>query len=221
VSYSRDERRALCALLDKTGPDAPTLCEGWTTGDLAAHLVLRERRPDAAAGVVGGPLAGYTARVQQRIRNRFPFPDLVRIIRSGPPALSVMALPGMDERVNAVEFFVHHEDVRRAAPGWEPRELSSGESDMLWHRLRMARFMLRKAPVGVELARDDIDTGTGADGASYRITARNATPAVTVVGSPAELTMWVMGRRTAARVRMDGIATAVTKLVKISCPSPA
>ena len=216
MSYSRDERLALCALLDKTGPDAPTLCEGWTTGDLAAHLVLRERRPDAAAGVAGGPLAGYTARVQQRIRSRTPFPDLVRIIRSGPPALSVMALPGMDERVNAVEFFVHHEDVRRAAPGWEPRELSSGESDMLWHRLRMARFMLRKAPVGVELARDDIDTGTGADGASYRITARNATPAVTVVGSPAELTMWVMGRRTAARVRMDGIQTAVTKLAEAS-----
>ena len=199
---------------DKTGPDAPTLCEGWTTGDLAAHLVLRERRPDAAAGVAGGLLAGYTARVQQRIRNRIPFPDLVRIIRSGPPALSVMALPGMDERVNAVEFFVHHEDVRRAAPGWEPRELGSGESDMLWARLRMARFMVRKAPVGVELARDDIDTGTGADGASYRITARNATPAVTVVGSPAELTMWVMGRRTAARVRMDGIQTAVTKLAE-------
>ncbi len=216
MSYSREERGALCALLEKTGPDAPTLCEGWTTGDLAAHLVLRERRLDAAAGVAGGPLAGYTARVQQRLRSRIPFPDLVRIIRSGPPALSVMALPGMDERVNAVEFFVHHEDVRRAAPGWEPRELGSGESDMLWHRLRMARFMLRKAPVGVELARDDIDAGidTGADGASYRITARNATPAVTVVGSPAELTMWVMGRRTAARVRMDGIQAAVTKLAE-------
>jgi uncharacterized protein (TIGR03085 family) len=140
----------------------------------------------------------------------------VRIIRSGPPALSVMALPVMDERVNAVEFFVHHEDVGRAAPGWEPRGLGSGESDMLWHRLRMARFMLRKAPVGVELARDDIDTGTGADGSSYRITARNATPAVTVVGSPAELTMWVMGRRTAARVRMDGIQTAVTKLAEVN-----
>ena len=53
MSYSREERRALCALLDETGPDAPTLCEGWTTGDLAAHLVLRERRPDAAAGVAG------------------------------------------------------------------------------------------------------------------------------------------------------------------------
>ena len=213
MSYSQEERLALCALLDKSGPDAPTLCEGWATGDLAAHLVLREHRPDAAAGVAGGPLAGYTARVQQRIRQRIPFPDLVRIIRSGPPRLSVMALPGMDERVNAVEFFVHHEDVRRAADGWEPRALGSGESDMLWDRLRMARFMLRKAPVGVELARDDGGPAArNTDGASYRITARNATPAVTVVGSPAELTLWVMGRRAAARVRMDGIQAAVTKL---------
>jgi len=224
VSYSRDERRALCALLDKTGPDAPTLCEGWTTGDLAAHLVLREHRPDAAAGVVGGPLAGYTARVQQRIRSRIPFSDLVRTIRSGPPALSVMALPGMDERVNAVEFFVHHEDVRRATPGWEPRELGSGESDMLWHRLRMARFMLRKAPVGVELARDDIDTS--ADGTSYRITARNATPAVTVAGSPAELTMWGDGppdRGAGAHGRHPGRGDQARRgeLVRLSCPSPA
>ena len=215
MSYSLQERLALCALLDETGPDAPTLCEGWTTGDLAAHLVLREHRPDAAAGVAGGPLAGYTARVQQRIRARTPFPDLVRTIRSGPPRLSVMALPGVDERTNAVEFFVHHEDVRRAAPGWEPRELSGGQSDMLWHRLRLARFMLRKAPVGVELARDDIDTGgAGPDGPAYRITAKNATPAVTVIGSPAELTMWVMGRRPAAQVRMDGTGPAVTKLAE-------
>jgi uncharacterized protein (TIGR03085 family) len=213
VSYSRDERLELCALLDKTGPDAPTLCEGWTTGDLAAHLVLRERRPDAAAGVAGGPLAGYTARVQQRLRDRTPFPDLVRMIRSGPPRLSVMGLPGMDERANSVEFFVHHEDARRGAPGWEPRELSRGESDMLWGRLRLARFMLRKAPVGVELARDDIEAAEGGGtGPAYRFTARNATPAVTVIGSPAELTMWVMGRRAAARVRMDGTEAAVSKL---------
>ncbi len=217
MSYSREERLALCALLDKTGPDAPTLCEGWTTGDLAAHLVLREHRPDAAGGIIGGPLAGYTARVQKRIRARTPFPALVRMIRSGPPRLSPMAISGVDERANAVEFFVHHEDVRRAAPDWEPRELSSGQSGMLWQRLRMARFMLRKAPVGVELARDDIDNdndGGRTDAMAYRITAKNATPAVTVIGSPAELIMWVMGRTTAARVRMDGTQPAVSKLAE-------
>ena len=217
VTYARDERTALAALLQETGPDGPTLCEGWQTRDMAAHLVLRERRPDAAAGVMGGPLAGYTARVQRHYLDTYSYPTLITMFRAGPPKLSVFAIPGADEAANTVEYFVHHEDVRRGSPGWEPRELGSGESDMLWHRLRMARFMLRKAPVGVELARDDLardDIDTGADGASYRITARNATPAVTVVGSPAELTMWVMGRRTAARVRMDGTQAAVTKLAE-------
>ncbi len=211
VSYSQEERLALCALLDETGPDAPTLCQGWNTGDLAAHLVLRERRPDAAAGAIGGPLAGYTARMQDRLKARRPFPELVRAIRSGPPRLSVLSLPGVDERANAVEYFVHHEDVRRAAADWQPRPISDGESDLLWHRLRIARLMLRKAPVGVELARDDMDKASP-DGPAYRITAKNATPAVTVIGSPAELTLWVMGRTAEARVRFDGTEAAVTKL---------
>ncbi len=103
---------------------------------------------------------------------------------------------------------MHHEDVRRAAPDWEPREIGRGESRALWQRLRAARFMLRKAPVGVELARDDVED----DGPAYRITAKNATPAVTVIGSPAELTMWVLGRTGAARVRFDGTEAAVRQL---------
>jgi uncharacterized protein (TIGR03085 family) len=215
VSYAREERLALCALLDETGPDAPTLCEGWTTGDLAAHLVLRERRPDAAAGVMGGPLAGHTAKVQRRIRGRNSFSALVEAIRTGPPRFSMMAIPGMDERANAVEYFVHHEDIRRAEPGWEPRKLSLGESDALWRRLRMARMLLRKSPVGVELARDDKDPGT-ADGDVFRITAKNATPVVTVIGPPAELTMWALGRTTAANVRLDGTDAAVNRLTSAS-----
>jgi uncharacterized protein (TIGR03085 family) len=212
VSYSRDERAALCTLLEETGPDAPTLCTGWTTGDLAAHLVLRERRPLAAAGVLGGPLARHTARVQRKITDQNTFPALISAIRSGPPKLSPMAFPGMDERANLVEYFVHHEDVRRGAPGWEPRPISDGESDLLWQRLRLAKFMLRRAPVGVELARED----AGADGRAYRITAKNATPVVTVIGSPAELTMWAMGRTGAARVRFDGTDAAVQRLTGAS-----
>ena len=213
VGYSRQERLALCALLDEIGPDAPTLCAGWTTGDLAAHLVLRERRPDAAAGVLGGPLAGHTARVQQRLRERTPFADLVQAVRNGPPRLSVMGLPGMDERLNTMEYFVHHEDVRRAAEGWQPRDLADGEIDELWQRLRVARTLLRKAPVGVELARDDIGPGNGK---ILRITAKKATPVVTVIGAPAELIMWATGRAEAANVRFDGTEAAVTSLAGAS-----
>jgi uncharacterized protein (TIGR03085 family) len=208
VSNSRDERGALAALLEETGPDAPTLCAGWLTRDLAAHLVLRERRPDAAAGVMGGPLAPYTARVQRRYLARHSYPELVALFRNGPPRLSPFALPGADEQANTVEYFVHHEDVRRAQPGWQPRAISDGLSDALWRRVKSARLFLRKAPVGVELARDGGAEGNG----PYRVTVKNATPTVTVIGTPAELTMWVMGRTSAAKVRFDGTGEAVAAL---------
>src|ERR1700745_3407120 len=138
MSFARDERIALCDLLDETGPGAPTLCEGWTTLDLAAHLVLREHRPDAGAGLLGGPPAGYTARVQSKMSGRVPYPRLVQIIRDGPPPFSLFALPGVDERANLAEYFVHHEDVRRAAPGWEPSELPPGRTEPLWQGLWLA-----------------------------------------------------------------------------------
>ena len=208
MSYSRDERLALAALLEETGPGAPTLCAGWLTGDLAAHLVLRERRPDAAAGVLGGPLAGHTARVQRRLSERMTYAQLIQAFRNGPPRLSPLALPSMDERANTVEYFVHYEDVRRARPGWGPREVAPGLSEELWRHLKMVRFLLRKAPVGVELARDSGGEGAG----PYRVTVKNATPVVTVIGSPAELTMWATGRTSAANVRFDGTNAAVTKL---------
>ena len=208
MSNSRDERRALAALLEETGPDAPTLCAGWLTRDLAAHLVLRERRPDAAAGVIGGPLAPHTARVQQRYLARYSYAELVARFSTGPPRLSPFALPGADEQANTVEYFVHHEDVRRAQPGWQPRAISDVLSDALWRRVKSARLFLRKAPVGVELARDGGAEGNG----PYRVTVKNATPTVTVIGTPAELTMWAMGRTSAANVRFDGTGEAVAAL---------
>jgi uncharacterized protein (TIGR03085 family) len=212
VSNSRDERLALAALLEETGPEAATLCAGWLTRDLAAHLVLRERRPDAAAGVMGGPIAPHTARVQRRYLKRYTYPELVAAFRNGPPRLSPFALPGADEQANTVEYFVHHEDVRRAQPDWAPREISDELSDALWRRVRGARLFLRKAPVGIELARDN-GGAEGAEGAApYRVTVKNATPTVTVIGTPAELTMWAMGRTSAANVRFDGTGEAIAAL---------
>ncbi len=209
MTYARDERIALCALLDEIGPREPTLCAGWTTFDLAAHLVVRERRPDAGVGLLGGPLAAYTRSVQHKLTERNPYPRVVQMIRSGPPRLSLFGIPGMDERANTVEFFVHHEDVRRAQPVWEPRKLDQGLSDVLWHRLGMAKFILRKAPVGVELARDDEPGPTESGVPRIRITAKARTPVVTVTGPPAELTMWAFGRTGAALIRLDGSEAAV------------
>jgi len=204
VSYSRDERLALCALLDKTGPDAPTLCAGWNTGDLAAHLVLRERRPDAAAGVLGGPLAGHTARVQNRIKQQVPFPDLVRAIRSGPPRLSPMALPGMDERFNAVEYFVHHEDVRRAN-GSGPRTNPPAEDAALFRNVARAGRLLSHRLRGAGL--DLVWAGT-----DKVITARRGEPTAQVSGLPGELILFLFGRRDAADVEVTGPPDAIEAL---------
>jgi uncharacterized protein (TIGR03085 family) len=205
MTHSRDERLALAALLDEKGPDTPTLCAGWQTRDLVAHLVLRERRPDAAAGVLGGPVAPHTARVQKQYLDRHSYTELIAMFASGPPRFSPFALPALEEQANTVEYFVHHEDVRRAAPGWTPRDISDRLAEALWRRLKGAKFFLRKAPVGVELARES-------GGAPFRLTVKNATPVVTVIGAPAELTMWAMGRAGAANVRFDGTEEAVGKL---------
>ena len=182
------------------------------TLDLAAHLVLREHRPDAGLGLLGGPLAVHTRSVQRRLAGRTPYARLVQMFRAGPPRFSLFALPGADERANVVEYFVHHEDVRRAQPGWEPRKIDPGLTEVLWARLRMARLVLRKAPVGVELARDDQPEPGRPGGSRVRITAKARTPVVTVTGAPAELTLWALGRTAAARVRLDGGEDAIAAL---------
>jgi len=210
----------LCALLDKVGPGAPTLCEGWKTVDLAAHLVLREHRPDAAAGIMGGPLASYTARVQRGLAEGTPYNLLVERIRNGPPKMSLFGVPGVDARANFAEYLVHHEDVRRAQPDWEPRDLEPGLTEEIWTQLRRAKLMLRKIPVGIEFARDDLpdqpdkpERAEHQDGHRVvRMTVRQRTPMVTVIGAPAELMMWSCGRTDAARVRLDGAEADVAAL---------
>ncbi|NDE57953.1 MAG: maleylpyruvate isomerase family mycothiol-dependent enzyme, partial [Acidimicrobiia bacterium] len=105
---ARNERHALCDLFLKVGPDAPTLCAGWTTRDLAAHLVVRETRPDAAGGILIRRLAPYGDRVRDKVA-RTDWTTLVDRVRNGPPRLSPMRIPALDDLTNTLEFFVHHE----------------------------------------------------------------------------------------------------------------
>lgn len=198
----------MCALLDETGPDSPTLCTGWRTADLAAHLVLRERRPDAAAGILGGPLRGHGERVRLALVAGTPYHELVQTVRSGPPWLSIYGIPGADQLLNFSEFFVHHEDVRRAQPGWEPRDLDDALADTIWRQLGGMRYVLRRVPVGIEFARED----RGAAAVPARMTVRKRTPVVTVTGLPAELLLWAFGRTSAARVRIEGADDDVAAL---------
>ncbi|MEZ5115627.1 MAG: TIGR03085 family metal-binding protein [Candidatus Nanopelagicales bacterium] len=206
TSYVRSEREALADLLLAVGPDQPTLCEGWDTRDLAAHLVVRERRLDASPGIVLPPLAGWTRHVQDGVAEQ-DLAALAEQIRTGPPWWSPFGLPGVDERVNLAEFFVHHEDVRRGQLGWEPRDLDPRLRSALWAvARRSSRLLLRQVPVGVVLRRTDAPDGTPDDRVEARV--RGGDPTVTLVGPAPELVLRVFGR-TAARVDVEGDEAAV------------
>lgn len=198
AGHARAERLALCDLFVDVGPDAPTLCEGWVAQDLAAHLVLRERRPDAAIGILFPPLAGYSERARCRIRDGRPWPLLVDAVRSGPPP----PLRVVDEPFNTMEMFLHHEDVRRAAPGWEPRALDPALEGTLWRRARVvARLAARKLGAGI---------GLGLEAPGYgRLIPRPGRSQVILTGPPQELLLFLTGRQGAARADLSGPPEAV------------
>ncbi|CAL9417143.1 TIGR03085 family metal-binding protein [Streptomyces albus] len=201
-THAKRERLLLADLLETHGPEAPTLCEGWRTRDLAAHVVVRERRGDAAGGLVIKPLAARLERVQSEFAAK-PYDELVQLIRTGPPRLSPFALKQVDEAANTVEFFIHAEDVRRAQPEWSPRELDPVFQDALWRRLETAaRLYGRKAPTGLVLRRPDGQTAV----------ARRGTPVVTAVGEPSELLLFASGRQEQAKVELDGEQAAVDRV---------
>ncbi|MFC0556056.1 TIGR03085 family metal-binding protein [Planotetraspora thailandica] len=210
MSFVRDERAAICDLLDRLGPDAPTLCEGWTTADLASHLALREQRPDAAGGIALRFLSGYTATVQDRIKNGKPYSTVVDLVRQGPPVWSPYRIPAINAAVNTAELFIHHEDVRRAQPGWEPRTLPPEHEELLWKQLKSgSRLFLRKAPVGIVLRRTAEDR---AEAGAGEVTAKKAVPTVVVAGAAPELLLFAFGRQEHARVTYEGDPEAVERL---------
>jgi uncharacterized protein (TIGR03083 family) len=111
--FDAAERAQLADLLGELGPGAPTLLAPWTTRDLAAHLVLRERDPLAGPGLV---LPGAWGRLAERRRRALALRDftwLVATLRSGPPP-GLFRIGWVRRLPSLNEFFVHHEDVRRA-----------------------------------------------------------------------------------------------------------
>lgn len=199
ATAARHERDRLCDLFLEVGPDAPTLCGDWTTRDLAAHLVMRERRPDGAAGVLIPPLSGYAEKVQQGEADR-EFSELVDRVRTGPPVWSPFRVPAVDRLANTIEFFVHHEDVRRAGSDWEARQLDDGlEADLYRAFRRAAKLLARKSPAGLTLVPDGFP----------EIVAKQGDPNVTVSGRIGELVLFLFGRQAQSKVTLDGPDDAV------------
>jgi uncharacterized protein (TIGR03085 family) len=194
VPLDARERAELCDLFVAKGPDAPTLCEGWATLDLAAHLLIRETDPRAGLAILGG---GHFASLETRLMDRARAQGYERIVerlRGGPPAVP-WSLPGLRPLLNEAEWFIHHEDVRRAN-GESPRTDRPDLDAALWRNVRRtARFMLRRvkgAGVGLEAP------GFG------EVPPRGHEQNVRLVGGPQELVLYLSGRRAAAQVDISG-----------------
>ncbi|MDY5785179.1 TIGR03085 family metal-binding protein [Corynebacterium sp.] len=204
MSFARTERQLLAQLLLNLGPDAPTLCEGWTTRDLATHLFIREHRPHAALGMFLGPARGLLERETTQQQQR-PFDDIVRAWAAGPP----MPLRVVDKQLNTAENFIHHEDVRRGDGVARPRGFSGVVDKQLLGAARMfGRLALRGVGIPVILTPPALPPVTL--GEKHAVASRGD-DVVRVFGEPGELLLWVSGRD-AVDVRVEGRDDYVAKV---------
>jgi uncharacterized protein (TIGR03085 family) len=193
----RSERAAMCDLFDAVGPDAPTLCEGWTTADLAAHLVVREHRPDALPGVIaGGPFARHTERLMEQAKSS-GYNEMVATLRTKMPWLF---RTGPGAFANVMENWIHHEDIRRAN-GHGPRPPDAELDAFLWRSLALSG---RMAALKVKQLGFELDAGDG-----RRRVLRDAEPRVVMHGTPGEIVLYLSGRKGAAQVDLEGPDAAV------------
>lgn len=196
------ERAELCDLFVATGPDAPTLCEGWNTLDLAAHLVIRENDMRSVLAILGGDRFASLERKLMDGARAQGYERLIERLRSGPP-LVPWRLPGLRRLLNENEWFIHHEDVRRAN-GRPPRTDRADLDAAEWATVRrLGPLMLRRVKgAAVALAAP----GHG------EVPARGSGPAARVEGSPQELALYLYGRRSAAEVEITGSDEALAAL---------
>ena len=200
------ERTALCDTALQVGGDQPTLCGEWDVKDLVTHLLVREGSP-AAVGIVVAPLAPATEARMRRLRKR-DLAVLVEKLRGGPPIYSPYAVPKLDQTLNTLEYFVHHEDIRRAQPSWTARPMSDDDQKLLWAMVRTAgKGLTRTAPLGVTI--ENATTGS-------RAPLKSGDDVVTVRGLPSEVTLFVFGRKAVADVELLGDPDAVARLKETS-----
>ncbi|GAB3941292.1 TIGR03085 family metal-binding protein [Corynebacterium tapiri] len=205
MSFAASERRQLAQLLHAKGPDAPTLCEGWTTRDLAAHLFVREHNLPAAAGMFVSPLENKLEAAMDEARAR-DYDALIDAWAAGAPKWNPMKYA--DSKVNAAENFIHHEDVRRGGGEIKPREFSQVVNDQLINVLkRFSKVLLRGSDKPVVLtprgAKPIIINGKPG-------VAELGDDVIRVTGEPGELVLWMYGRD-AAEVEVQGDPSALKR----------
>lgn len=193
MTFARRQRDALVDLMHDVGPFAPTLCEGWRTQELAAHLYVREHRADALPGLASARFASRTGRIQTESLHTLGYLGLLEALRR----------PGwimrpVDPLVNAPEYFIHHEDVLRANGG--SQSLTAEEQRRLWTVVRLLGLKAR-AGFGSRVVVTRTDTGES-------LSAGRGATTLYLSGVPSELLLHLSGRE--ANVELVGEPETVT-----------
>ena len=199
LPVQRAEREELCDLLLDLGPEAPTLCEGWTTYDMAAHLFVREHNPVASVGIVVSAAASLHDKAILKAKADHSFEELVAKVRKGPP----MHWKPVDAPFNTQEYFVHHEDVRRGDGDKTPRpaaEVAAIET-ALWKGLQRGHRLATRKVHGVEINFVTPDGKT--------IHSGKGDESVTMTGRAGEIILYLSGRKAAANVELTGAPEAI------------
>jgi uncharacterized protein (TIGR03085 family) len=207
VSGIIEERAAFADTLEAVGPNAPTLCSPWTSGDVAAHVASLDRLagvPTFVGRFVVGrfglrlnePAVRFPALASAAFRGarRRGLPWAVARLRREPPRL--LLRPSV-RAIGLFEVWVHHEDVLRANGRRE--ETHQDLSPTLPSLLRYHRRLVRD--VGLRLVAED--------GQAWRA---GAGPQVEISGPVPELVLWLAGRTNVARVTISGDAPALNLL---------
>lgn len=215
-SIHREERKALLATLEAVGQEAPTLCSGWTSRHIAAHIVSAERMgglppalllwpiewvlPVRLARRFRGPV-GHVAQRELARADKRGWLWLQHRLEAGPPIGA--RLPWAQPLV-LLDQWVHHEDIRRAN-GMGPRSTTDEVREAL---IRLGRSAARFPYI--RNGRGSLEAVTP-DG--ERLYFGHGEARIRVTGEPGELLLFVAGRRSAARVDVEADDADLAKLI--------
>lgn len=204
-----DHRRAVVHLLEDLSENEwaqPSLCDGWTVRQVAAHLALQNTTWAAVPRLVldlirhGGMNGAIHAMACRHAR--LPVEAIVGEIRD---RIGVWRpLPAVTFRETAIDYLVHGQDI--AVPLGRtlemPRDLAIVAADRVWSRSRM--FHARRKLAGYRLVADDAPWAAGQG---------------REVSGPIEALLLLLTGRPAALPQLSG--PGVTGLRKLVTPAPA
>ncbi len=205
IKRERQQTIGLLAGLSDVDMGKPSLCDRWTVGQVAGHIVSGDDPPwsliwslatrHSIAEWMDQVIAKETARGRDHMITKLGRRDLPLFARFG----------GVGRNMVFGETLLHQEDIRRAVD--KPR-VSPPDPDVTWAYAWSQAGQLKKCKNAGRVKIESSDGRFGVwevrPGARPKLTQDDASADVTVRGDPLELAMFLTGRLGAATVHIEG-----------------